>query len=760
MRRLLLILSLLLLVNVTGHARDFDYTSCTVGDGTCQAGDPWAASDANELRATLNANNIYYTADYAATGTTGGLQEAITAACADGSEQGATVELSGDITATSTVTIPNTCDHLVLQGGGMGNLWTFPGGSTGLVVAADWVVLRNFKIRPTTLDAGSIAIDLTDGVAAGAAPNSFHLEDLWVIGGGTEVTGLGTGVRGQGAIKGMISGGQYSGWGTGIYFTDNVAGDVDPNANEIAGVVFRNNAVNGLHVDELTSTISITGATFENNTTGIRCDGTPDGGIIVSKGIHMENITTNWHREAANCGIVSIGDREGAAAVGFRRNLPSGGTRDVFIGTYFASTDPLENAAAQCTFVMYPSNTGNLDVANENICGFENDGTDGTMGWGPFNFNSATMRVPTEADCSDNTADAEICVDTTGVLYIEGIALDISNALDLTASGQITALTDISSTASDWVLVEASADGALHREQIGSFVVTDTNAVHLNNAGEFANAQGGQELAPQAGDRLLMEDASQANIKKWVTLGDLPGGGGGGSPGGATGDVQYNDGASGFSGEAEFNYDPVNNRLSVGEVDIPSVDNSNGITLKNNSTDLTNTPAEGASIYTKSDGEVYKKDPGDSVRGHRFLTDQGTAGDGSGQLADCDDAVTDKVLYDSTTGLLSCGVDQTGAGGGDVVAIGSGTQAVNIPSLAAGACDTSVTTAAAGVATTDVVKFTPAARISQQVGWGTTDAIRLDVYVSAAGVITWEGCNPTPNTVDAASVSFNWRVDR
>lgn len=41
------------------------------------------------------------------------------------------------------------------------------------------------------------------------------------------------------------------------------------------------------------------------------------------------------------------------------------------------------------------------------------------------------------------------------------------------------------------------------------------------------------------------------------------GGGGGGSPGGAKGDVQYNDGAGGFSGEAAFNYDAAANQLAV-----------------------------------------------------------------------------------------------------------------------------------------------------------------------------------------------------
>lgn len=47
-------------------------------------------------------------------------------------------------------------------------------------------------------------------------------------------------------------------------------------------------------------------------------------------------------------------------------------------------------------------------------------------------------------------------------------------------------------------------------------------------------------------------------------------GGGGGSPGGSTGDVQYNDGAGGFGAEAAFNYDSSANQLTVGAVKMPA----------------------------------------------------------------------------------------------------------------------------------------------------------------------------------------------
>jgi hypothetical protein len=54
------------------------------------------------------------------------------------------------------------------------------------------------------------------------------------------------------------------------------------------------------------------------------------------------------------------------------------------------------------------------------------------------------------------------------------------------------------------------------------------------------------------------------------------GAGGGGAPGGATGDVQYNDGAAGFTAEAAFNYTAASNLLtidndSIGETTTPSL---------------------------------------------------------------------------------------------------------------------------------------------------------------------------------------------
>lgn len=54
---------------------------------------------------------------------------------------------------------------------------------------------------------------------------------------------------------------------------------------------------------------------------------------------------------------------------------------------------------------------------------------------------------------------------------------------------------------------------------------SDTTAIHDNVAGEIAAIT--QKVTPVSGDFLLIEDSAAANAKKYITIGSLPGGGGG-----------------------------------------------------------------------------------------------------------------------------------------------------------------------------------------------------------------------------------------
>ena len=77
------------------------------------------------------------------------------------------------------------------------------------------------------------------------------------------------------------------------------------------------------------------------------------------------------------------------------------------------------------------------------------------------------------------------------------------------------------------------------------------------------------------------------------------------TPGGSSGDVQYNNGSGGLSAEAAFNYDATNDILSIPDLRLGT---DKFIRLDEHSS-APGTPAAGnVSVYAKADGLVYGKD--------------------------------------------------------------------------------------------------------------------------------------------------------
>lgn len=67
-------------------------------------------------------------------------------------------------------------------------------------------------------------------------------------------------------------------------------------------------------------------------------------------------------------------------------------------------------------------------------------------------------------------------------------------------------------------------DGAVPTGTWGQFVATDTAAIHDNVAGEIAAITA--KATPVDGDYLVIEDSAAGNVKKSITIGSLPAGGG------------------------------------------------------------------------------------------------------------------------------------------------------------------------------------------------------------------------------------------
>lgn len=153
---------------------------------------------------------------------------------------------------------------------------------------------------------------------------------------------------------------------------------------------------------------------------------------------------------------------------------------------------------------------------------------------------------------------------------------------------------------------------------VKTFTLPDASAVILTNAASVTIAQGGtgtttaiaafDALSPATTKGDIISDTGTTSIRlpvgtdgqtlvasstsvsglAWAT----PAGGGGGSPGGATTQIQFNN-AGAFAGDADFTWDLTNNDLILGGVDT-------AITL----TGITNEPAAPATgslhIYSKS----------------------------------------------------------------------------------------------------------------------------------------------------------------
>ncbi len=104
------------------------------------------------------------------------------------------------------------------------------------------------------------------------------------------------------------------------------------------------------------------------------------------------------------------------------------------------------------------------------------------------------------------------------------------NAVHVNAAGEINAIAEKAAPVNgDWVILEDSAAGNVKKKaQVGNLPAAggaDANAIHDNVAGEIAAVA--EKAVPVAADLLIIEDSADANNKKSVQIGNLPGGGGG-----------------------------------------------------------------------------------------------------------------------------------------------------------------------------------------------------------------------------------------
>lgn len=137
---------------------------------------------------------------------------------------------------------------------------------------------------------------------------------------------------------------------------------------------------------------------------------------------------------------------------------------------------------------------------------------------------------------------------------------------------------------------------------------------------------------------LVSDTPTDGQVPTWNTGGTITwedaGAGGGGSPGGASGDVQYNDGASGFGAEAAFNYNATTDILTLGaltlsatsnQIVIPDSDGSHTYTIQTG-----NTGANRTITFSANNNITINQSLGttETVAFSRLTTNSGSATNG------------------------------------------------------------------------------------------------------------------------------------
>lgn len=296
----------------------------------------------SRLDTIIAARKVYYATDYASGSSTGGIEEAVNAACTAG---GGIVQAPFG-TTSSTATVNLDCDGVILRGHWFGSILSRSAGATAIKITGDWVGVEDLYVTHASSNASNIGIDMDND---GSTVSAWFIRNVRLLG-----QGAGTGVRCEGCLKGRMEGGQVSSWTDG-YLALEATGPIAPNANVVSGSTFNLNTDKAFQISNLQGAMTFVGVTMESNGTGIWCESDGEGHIQII-GSHMEaNTTADLHRPASGCGFNDHGSRFGTGSGYAFIKDSSGATDDTFLGSYFNGGD-FDNNTTDPVRIVYPSN--------------------------------------------------------------------------------------------------------------------------------------------------------------------------------------------------------------------------------------------------------------------------------------------------------------------------------------------------------------------------------------------------------------------
>ncbi len=227
----------------------------------------------------LASPSIFYASNYATGSSTGGIQEAIDAACLAGGH--ATVKVTDSVSMTALAEID--CDDMTLEGMGMGTVLTRSSNGTAIHINGDHVRVRDLTINfPTahTSNVGILCQDVGDGCS------EVMIENVQFDGSTTnEANSLGIAIDARALVSGQVKHSLFRDWEFGIYCTGESVSQC--NANSIIDNRFKNIERVAIYVTDIAGNLRIEGNTIEGETwTGIICD--QAGGVMSVTGNYFE----------------------------------------------------------------------------------------------------------------------------------------------------------------------------------------------------------------------------------------------------------------------------------------------------------------------------------------------------------------------------------------------------------------------------------------------------------------------------------------